>query len=198
MIAVILFLVLISLLSYFPSIATACAQPSAHSQRSIIPISPSFLSYENSALGIRIEYPAYWKPTSYQNHVSFSPTTKGGEPIYTVYLDIYVNRYTPNNNHTLTYYNNNTLSKGTRFVLTPIIAAGYPAIKNEFTDFRFNRGPSPPPFPAPVNLTHIYILKGETLYLIEYQTSNTGPYLLATIKKMIDSFQITGNARAEP
>jgi hypothetical protein len=198
MIALILFLVLISLLSYLPSIATACAQPSAHSQRSIMPSSPSYLSYENSALGIKIEYPTDWKPTLYQNHVSFSPTTKGGEPLYNFYLDIYVNRYTPSNNHTLTYYNNNTLSKGTKFVLTPIIVAGYPAIKNEFTDLRFNRGPSPPPFPAPVNLTHIYILKGETLYLIEYQTTDTGHYLLATIKKMIDSFQIMGNTTAEP
>ncbi len=82
--------------------------------------------------------------------------------------------------------NTNLLSECTNFVLTPVIIAGqYPAIKNEFTDLRFQKGDCPPPTPIATNMTDIYIV-GNSIYTIEYETG----FYDSAIKSMIDSIEI--------
>lgn len=84
----------------------------------------------------------------------------------------------------------NLLENGSKFTVTPVVIAGHPAIKNEFTAFRIQQIPCPPPFPGPVSTTNIYIPIGDKVYTIEYRNGTDSPAIAETIRHMIQSLEI--------
>lgn len=152
--------------------------------------SGGFNTFQNSTLGIKLEYPSDWRYHLYNVSVDFTPMVTG-QPLFDQALKISVgNNYSI---YTLEPYetvDKHFLKNGTKFTITPLLVDGQPAIKNEFTVFRIQQIPCPPPFPEPNKIVDIYVPHGDKVYTIEYMENSDGQNLALTAQKMIDSLQI--------
>ena len=147
----------------------------------------NFLTYENSTLGVKIQYPSDWKRAESNSNITFTSPLTSNSDRYREKLELTVNSSL--HNVTLDEYSSAVIKKlkenSANFKILEIATttvAGNPAKKMVFTSGEGQNN---------LKVMEIWTINDHKAYLIQY-SSEAQKYskYLATIQKMVNSFEI--------
>lgn len=147
----------------------------------------NFLTYENSTLGVKIQYPSDWKRAESNSNITFTSPLASNSDRYREKLELKVNSLLQN--VTLDEYSSAVIKKlkesSANFRILEVATttlAGNPAKKMVFTSGEGQNN---------LKVVEIWTINDDKAYSIQY-SSEAQKYskYLATIQKMVNSFEI--------